>query len=435
MIRWNGCTIMILGSVMKLVLFFTVLILCSLMNDADAGVMATGSYWIHSEAAPRALLSVQGAANASGTPVVNGTHRSDPAAQWMLEAEPDGSYKIYAFNGMNSLQMLDHGGQAANEDAVCTNEDLAVDGQDDTNQKWWLTEQSNGAYEIVSASTGSKCLTQGASSAPATLSAFASKRSQLFLLTPISHATLLVNPKKGIPTGTPALDAAAGLLHCSWVYNWGMKRPAGLPSQIEYVPMVWGWWGDTSIGQKVLADAPGSKEVLGFNEPDFPNKYGGSNIPVDQALTAFKYVSDLKSQGLTIGGPACGVDSDDWMKTFMSQAQSSPYNYHIDFIGFHTYQKDPTPEGAAAGVLGFCDYVYSIYHKPIWATEFAPTHLSNTDAMTFVRLVCQGFQKRAYVQRYSMFTSEHPSDTGMGTSALVNPDGTLTNVGRIYARM
>ncbi len=420
---------------LKLVLICLFLVVCSAAVKADLAPIATGSYWIHSQAMPKGVLCVQGGVNASGTSVVNGKRRADPGSQWMLESEPDGAYKVYAFNGMNSLQMLDHGGQGTSESAVCTNEDLAVDGQDDAAQKWWLIGKPKGTYEIASDSAGSKCLTQFPSSAPAKLTPFDAERTQLFTLTPISDPAVLFNPKKGIPTGKKILDSAATLLHCSWVYNWGMKRPSDLPTNIEYVPMVWGWYGDTSIGQKVLDGTPGAKEVLGFNEPDFPNKYGGSDMKLDKALEGFKYVSDLKSKGLTIGGPACGVDSDDWMKSFMKQAEASPYNYNMDFIGFHTYQKDPTPEGAAAGVLGFCDYVYSIYHKPIWATEFAPTHLSNADAVTFVRLVCQGFQKRDYVQRYAMFTSERPSDSGMGASALVNEDGSLTNVGRIYARM
>jgi hypothetical protein len=158
-------------------------------------------------------------------------------------------------------------------------------------------------------------------------------------------------------------------------------------------------------------------------------------MTVETALAGFRFISALKANGLAIGGPACAVDSDDWMKSFMSQATAPPFRYNMDFIGYHTYASADNPVAAADGVLGFCDYIWKLYHKPIWATEWAPTHLSKADSLIFIRLVCQGFQSRAFVQRYAMFTSEPPAETGMGASCLVNTDGSLTDAGKLYARM
>ena len=413
-------------------------------GSASVGQPASGYYIISPQGQPGSAVAVSGGVNAPSAPIVTESLSKSSGQEWLLKRQDDGSYKAYAFCAINSLQMLDasSGDPASGGATLVTGEDDAVDGKPDAAQRWTFTKIVGG-YQIKTAS-GASALT--ATSDNLRLEPAAGDGSgQVFSLRPVTSPAVLVNPKKGLPTNNALLERAAHSLHCSWAYNWGIKRGADLAPDIQFVPMVWGLNGgehdstpSSGVSKAVadlLAQNSHTEIVLGYNEPDEPYSVGGSNIKVEDALPGFKPVSDLKSKGITVGGPACAIDVDDWMKTFMAQAAQPPYSYNIDFIGFHDYAGETNAAGAAYGLLGYCDAVHKLYDKPIWATEFAPTHLSQQDALTFIRIVCQGFQKRDYIQRYSMFTSEPASDSGMGASALVNPDGTLTEAGKLYARM
>ena len=420
---------------------------CIFAQAAQAALPVTGNYRITPRNKTASSLNVWGAANVNGTSVVQWGYTSGANAQFYVEKQTDGSYKIYAYCAKNSLQMLDYGGTITNGTLVHTWEDLAVDGASDVNQRYWLKDLGNGYCRIIpynagTAGTATLEIKGGAGAADGSaldISAYTGTTNQQFQFAAVSTPSILVNPKKGLPASGVAGDAnmisAAAKMNCTWIYNWGLTRPAGIPAGIAYVPMVWGWYGDTNVANEVIAGAPGSNIVLSYNEPDGTFDSGGAQMDVNtQGLPGYAYVSSLKSHGWTIGGPACAVDSDAWMQTFMSGAASK--GYAVDFIGFHNYDYSTNGAQAAYSILGFADYVYSLYGKPMWATEFAPANLPNTaEAATFVRIVCQGFQSRSFIQRYSMFTSEAPSASGLGASALVNTDGSLTAAGKLYGRM
>ena len=430
----------VLKSFASLAFGFAALTLASTV--ATAAPPPIGYYRISARSRLQMGLDVAGNVNASGTNVDIYPYSAGPNQEWRLEKQTDGSYKLYAFSECNSLQVLDNGGHTANGGVVHTWEDLAVDGAVDTNQRWWMIDLGNGYYRLIPYASGVKgnaalevTGVTGGAGALVEIHTWTGASNQQFKFTALSTVAVLPNPKKGLPTGTSLLDTAASTMHCSWTYNWSYTRGTSLAAGIEYVPMVWGWSSDTNIGNEVMAANPAAKNILGYNEPDYPNSAGGSNMPVATALTGFQYISALKSKGLGIVSPACAVDSDTWMKTFMSSATTAPRNYNIDYVGFHNYVSSTTAQQDINDFFGFIDYVHTFYNKPMWVTEFAPTNLSNAEALKFVRLACQGLQSRSYVIRYSMFTSEAPSSSGMGTSALVNADGSLTNCGQLYSRM
>lgn len=432
---------------------FTVLAataLCSLAmlpNPAHAAVPGTGYYRITPHNKTTSCLNVWGLGNSNGTSVLMWGYTTTCNEQWYVEKQTDSSYKIYAYCAKNSLQMLDYGGSITNGSAVHTWEDLAVDGASDVNQRWYLKDLGNGYCRIIPYNAGTNGTATlefqgGAGStdgAPLDISAYTATTNQQFSFQAVTTPAVLPNPKKGLPAsgnqGAANMMSAAAKMNCTWIYDWGLTRPTGVPAGIQYVPMVWGWYGDTNIANEVLAGAPGANVVLSYNEPDGTFDSGGSQMDVNtQGLPGYAYISGLKSHGWTIGGPACAVDSDTWMQTFMTGAATAHYN--VDFIGFHNYDYSTTGAQAAYSILGFADYVHSLYNKPMWATEFAPANLPNTaEAATFVRIVCQGFQSRSYIQRYSMFSSELPAASGLGASSLVNADGTLTAAGKLYGRM
>jgi len=394
-------------------------------------------------------MQVMNSINASGTAANIASWAGNANQEWYVERQGDGSYKIYAFSAKNSLQMLDYGSSTGSGQPVLTQEDKAVSGVSDNSQRWWLSNVG-GSFRLIpynagSGGTATLEVSGGADAgvgASMQVNAYSGGTNQKFTFTSISTPTVLVNAKKGLPTasgdiGDANMVAAASKMNCTWIYNWSINPPSNLPAGIEFVPEVWGWSGDTNITNEVLTANPNGKHVLGYNEPDFPFSVGGSQMDESVGITGFQYISALKAHGFTIGSPSCAVDSGTWMQTFMSQATSSTYHYNIDFIGFHNYVSDSGGAAAAYSVLGFLDYVHSLYPGyPIWVTEAGASNLSSTqEGLTFVRILCQGFQSRSFVQRYCLFTSQAPTSSGFGAYSLINTDGSLTAAGKLYARM
>ncbi len=218
-------------------------------------------------------------------------------------------------------------------------------------------------------------------------------------------------------------------LNARWFYSWGGDEPVGIPKGVEFVPMDWGYYGnqDNSHGKHLLkvAAQPGVKYLLGFNEPDGKDQ---ANISVDTALSAWPL---LMQTGLILGSPACVHADDDWMKSFMASAQQK--GYRVDFICVHWYGWSD-----AQSFLSYLALVHNLYHLPIWVTEFAPADwsghrgISPSQVAEFMRVVLPAMEKLDYVQRYAWFSGS-VDDAALGASALFNKDGSLTDLGRLYA--
>lgn len=147
----------------------------------------------------------------------------------------------------------------------------------------------------------------------------------------------------------------------------------------------------------------------------------------------------LEATGRRLGSPAVAVKpvDGDWLPAFMAEAQKR--NYRVDFMTLHWYGT-PNP----AQFLRWVDEVHEKYGKPIWITEFAvadwsvkktggTTRFSVADVARFMKAVIPELEKRDFVEHYFWF-SGHVDSKVMGTSALFNPDGSLTEVGRIYSQ-
>ena len=403
--------------------------------QAQAAAPLTGIYRLTTRAQPGMCLDITNSSNVNGASVRLWAAGQTANQQWLVEAQGDGAYKIYAFSGQNSLQMLDSN-SGAYASVVHTWEDLGI-----ANQFWYFMDMGNGYYRIIPKSAGPNgTLTLdmgqgdpgGFAGETADIWTYWGSGNQLFKLDWAGPTKIVSNPKKGVP----GRNFNAVGLHCAWTYDWGSAPAASLPSGIEYVPMVWGWSSDTTIGAKILQSNPGMKNVLAYNEPDGTNANGGAQMPLATSLNGFQYLSPLAQRGIGVGSPACVDDLNSYMTSFMDQATNPPYNYHIDFVCVHIY-----PGADPNGFLSYIDQVHARYNKPIWVTEFAPADwsghngVSTAQATAFLRAACQGLNSRAYVLRYSFFTSEAPTDSIMGSSALINTDGTFTALGQLYSRM
>ena len=222
-------------------------------------------------------------------------------------------------------------------------------------------------------------------------------------------------------------------LRVHWFYSWGGDKPAGVPRGVEFVPMAWGYYGNKDNGQvqwlaKMTAQ-PGVSHFLGFNEPDGKDQ---ANLSVESALEGWQYLNQLK---IPIGSPAAVHADGEWMQKFMQGAAQK--GYRVDFVTIHWYGS-ANPQD----LLGYLARVHEMYHRPLWITEFCPgdwsagpNHPNRYTAQQvadFMKVVLPAMNKLPYVQRYSWY-SAGVDDYALGKGALFNKDGSLTDLGHIYA--
>ncbi len=410
---------------------FALLVLASATALAQGGP-ATGVYRLTTQGQPSLCLEVVGSANADGSAVGLNVAKQTSNQQWRVEAQGDGTYKIYAFSGLNSLQMLDYDkGNVTNGTVVHTWEDTGSD-----TQRWLFVAMGNGYWRIVpkNAAGTAQTLDIGDSNTAgvgsrADVWGYWGGVNQVFHLDDPGAPAILPNPKKGL-AGHPEQVTN---VHASWVYNWSTTKPTNLPSGVEFVPMTWGYYGNTNNSfvntLNAVKATPGVRDLLAFNEPDGTGS-GQSNMTVASALQAWPY---LLATGLPLGSPACVHADDQWMQSFMAGCAQS--NYRVDYVTIHWYGwSDPQ------SFLNYVDQIHTLYNKPVWITEFAPADWSGNHGITpqmaynFMRTAIPGLNQRSYVRRYSWFSADTTS-AALGQSALFNADGSLTPLGLLYTRM
>ncbi|HLK38886.1 MAG TPA: glycoside hydrolase family protein [Polyangiaceae bacterium] len=245
--------------------------------------------------------------------------------------------------------------------------------------------------------------------------------------------------KRGVAANaapTAALAPSLTLPGVTWWYNWAAQAPdAGAPS-VEYVPML---WGGGSLNQAIPA---GSKYLLGFNEPNFKSQ---ANLTVQQAAADWPMV-EARSGGIPIGSPGvnyCGSASDSSQCT--ESAITDPFTYlkdffaacggcRVDFVAVHAYVCDVTSlrgyiEGntdAGGTTPGFLQF-----GRPIWVTELAcDGSKSVAEQKAFMQAAVPYLESNPNVARYAWFSAKP-----IPNALLVNPDGSLTDLGSTYVSL
>lgn len=394
----------------------------------------TGVYRITSKVQPGMCFDVDGFKNANSTNVLLWYANHTNNQQWLVERQSDGAYKIYAYSGQNSLQMLDDAnGSTADGNTVATYEDNNNDAQ-----RWYFVDMGNGFYRIVPKNAG---LPNPVTAATPTLDVrngnnakqgdslniyhYTGTNNQLFRLDWAGPSVILPNSKKGVG-GRPE---QTGALNVSWYYTWGPNRPTNTPSNVEFVPMDWGYWGGDNTGYvNQMKNQFGVQNLLAFNEPDHTDQ---AHMSVQQAFDCWP---SLQASGLNLISPACADDNDDWFQQFMNGVPAN--NLRLDAIAVHCYIRDP---------IQFENYIINLHNwrwqYPIWITEFAPTDwaspsgVTTAEAANFMKIVVPWLNGQWYVQRYAWYTGSSPGTGTLGSAALVNGDGSLTDLGRLYSRM
>lgn len=214
----------------------------------------------------------------------------------------------------------------------------------------------------------------------------------------------------------------------SWLYNWS-PNPSQSPA-LEFVPMQWNHVDAAQLSEK--ARSCNAQVVLGFNEPELPDQ---SNMPPELAANVWmEHIEPLRRSGVRCGSP--GISSAPqgvgWLKRFLELVRSQGGD--IDFYAFHWY-------GETLGQ--FYDYIWSTHHqlgpdKPVWITEFAPTNwnqaapLPKEHVENFVMESCKYLDTLDWVERYAFFGAmRDPGNVGKW-AAMLDENGHLTNVGKMY---
>lgn len=220
-------------------------------------------------------------------------------------------------------------------------------------------------------------------------------------------------------------------VNASWFYSWGAKLPANTPANLKFVPMIWGYWGNQASirSAAAAAKAAGCRELLGFNEPDGKDQ---ANLSVEKALAAWPI---LMESGLRLGSPGCVHPDGPWMNRFMEEVRKQ--RLRVDFICVHSYGGTD-----ANAFMDRLERVAKQFRRPLWITEFAcgdwqakspqQNRHKPEQVLKFMEQVIPRLEKARFVERYAWYPAPTTSPA-LGTSALFQPDGSLTRLGTLYA--
>ncbi|CAK7223727.1 hypothetical protein SCUCBS95973_005277 [Sporothrix curviconia] len=208
----------------------------------------------------------------------------------------------------------------------------------------------------------------------------------------------------------------------NWSYNWGQTADAGAPSDLEFVPMLWGpTHSDGWSANAAAAIADGASSLLSFNECDNVDQ---CNLDAASAAAAhIEYMNPFSGQA-RISTPAItnsnvAGEGVDWLTAFL-EACNGECAY--DFCAAHWYNGPETSDFLAHLVA-----VHEACGKPVWITEFAPTG-SDEEISAFLETVMTAMDTDPtydFVERYSYFMA--------ATGSLLSSSTALSAYGNTYA--
>ncbi|CAI7665977.1 unnamed protein product [Penicillium discolor] len=191
----------------------------------------------------------------------------------------------------------------------------------------------------------------------------------------------------------------------SWAYNWAGSLSGSLPSNIEFVPMLWGpkmFGGWVTAIETALSS--GSTYILGFNEPDMASQANMS--PTDAASYYQTYITPWSGQAKLIS-PAVTSSTEtgvglDWFESFIGSCSSCG----ISGLAVHWY--GDTADDFKTFVTNAVATASKHSLSEVWITEFALTADINgsTDTATtaaFLDEVLPWLDAQTGVARYSYF--------------------------------
>lgn len=211
----------------------------------------------------------------------------------------------------------------------------------------------------------------------------------------------------------------------SWAYNWAGSLSGALPSNIEFVPMLWGpkmFGGWVTAIETALSS--GSSYILGFNEPDMASQANMS--PTDAASYYQTYITPWAGKAKLISpavtsstSPGSGLD---WFESFIGSCSSCS----ISGLAVHWY--GDTADNFKTFITNAVDTASKHGLTEVWITEFA----LNSDisgaadpsaTAAFLNEVIPWLDSQTGVARYSYF---------MCADNYLLSGGTLNQAGQAY---
>ncbi|KAJ5777254.1 hypothetical protein N7520_000500 [Penicillium odoratum] len=222
------------------------------------------------------------------------------------------------------------------------------------------------------------------------------------------------------------VDTLASSGTIGWAYDWVYTIDPGLPSGVEYVPMLWGatfFSGWVSAIETILAS--GSDYILGFNEPD--NSAQANMSPSEAAAYYLEYITPYSGSAKLISPAVTSSTTSgeglSWFEEFMSDCSSCGISglavhwYGDSIDDFESFVQQAVSTAAA----------YSL--DEVWVTEFALSADTSgvADQSTTAEFVTQALtfmDAQTNVTRYSYFYCAED---------YLLTDGALNSVGEAYA--
>jgi Glycosyl hydrolase catalytic core len=212
----------------------------------------------------------------------------------------------------------------------------------------------------------------------------------------------------------------------TWAYDWASFPNGSLPTNLEFIPTLWGLNEDVTsswFAQASSAIASGSRHLFSFNEPDIETQ---ANIAPDRAAAGFiEYMNPFSDQ-VKLGAPAVtnglGSLGLSWLSSFFDACAGRCV---VDFVNIHWY-------GSADGVSDFQLYLSNASAlaaengvKTLWITELRGNGEIDRQ-LQFLNSVLPWLDEQGNVARYAWFMCA----TSDGN--LISDDGTESALGQIY---
>ncbi|CAI6335225.1 unnamed protein product [Periconia digitata] len=262
------------------------------------------------------------------------------------------------------------------------------------------------------------------------------------LLTRQAAPAAPTSPKRGLvhvpsslhPTDDIIWKPAHGS-HLTWYYNYKAAPSPSFADQkdLEFVPMLWGA-SDSSQGTPFLDAVTAQLEsganithVLGFNEPDGPYIYGGSNIsPITAALVWQREIEPLKKLGVKLGAPAVtgSPNGFEWLADWLEACGGG---CNPDFIPVHWY-------GNFEGLASHVGQVTATFPGlKVWVTEWGCVDQGLAETQDMYADSVAMLDRWEAVERYSYFGAFRSDVSNIGpNSAMLTENGALTDIGSWY---
>jgi len=224
-----------------------------------------------------------------------------------------------------------------------------------------------------------------------------------------------------VSTVTPLAETGT----VSWAYNWVFTTDTGLPSGIEYVPMLWGtsFFGGWLSGIETILSS-GSDYIMGFNEPDMASQANMS--PSEAAGYYMQYITPFSGSAKLISPAVTSSSSDgeglSWFEEFMTDCSScnitglAVHWYGDSIDDFTSFVDDAVSTASTYGL------------EEVWITEFALSAdtsgvVDQSTTADFVTQAVTYMDAQSSVTRYAYF---------MCAEDYLLTDGALNSVGSAY---